>query len=152
MEAAQVAKATGHPVQVLWTREDDMQHDFYRPASYHRRSGAVDSNGKLAAWKHFQTSTSISAWWDPPARAKPEKSEFAAAGFIPYATPNYRIEYALAQSGVPRAWWRSVESSSSGFVVESFVDELAAAAGGDPLGFSLCFMGGARKGPAFFSQ
>jgi isoquinoline 1-oxidoreductase subunit beta len=149
-EAAQVAKAIGKPVQVLWTREDDMQHDFYRPASYHRLSGALDSHGKLAAWKHFQASTSIAAWWGP--KDKPENSEFAAATFIPYATPNFRVEYSLAESGVPRAWWRSVESSSSGFVVESFMDELAASAHVDPLEFHLRLMGEPRKIPDFNSK
>ncbi len=149
MEAAQVAKATGKPVMVLWTREDDMQHDFYRPASYHKMQGAVDAQGKLAAWKHFQSSTSIAAMWDKNGKEKPEASEFATAAFIPYETPNFRVEYALAQSGVPRAWWRSVEHSSSGFVVETFVDELAAAAGVDPLKFRLQLIGDARKIPDF---
>jgi isoquinoline 1-oxidoreductase beta subunit len=149
MEAAQVAKATGKPVQVLWTREDDMQHDFYRPASYHKMQGAVDAQGKLAAWKHFQSSTSIAAVWDKDGKDKPEASEFATAAFIPYETPNFRVEYALAHSGVPRAWWRSVEHSSSGFVVETFVDELAAAAGVDPLQFRLQLIGDARKIPDF---
>src|SRR6266436_2701358 len=149
MEAAQVAKATGKPVQVLWTREDDMQHDFYRPASYHKMQGAVDAQGKVAAWKHFQSSTSIAAVWDKDGKEKPEASEFATAAFIPYETPNFRVEYALADSGVPRAWWRSVEHSSSGFVVESFVDELAAAAGVDPLKFRMQLVGDARKIPDF---
>lgn len=149
MEAAQVAKATGKPVMVLWTREDDMQHDFYRPASYHRLTGGVDAQGKLAAWKHFQSSTSIAAVWEKDGKEKPEASEFATAAFIPYETPNFRVEYALAHSGVPRAWWRSVEHSSSGFVVESFVDELAAAAGVDPLEFRLRLIGDARKIPDF---
>jgi CO/xanthine dehydrogenase Mo-binding subunit len=149
MEAAQVAKATGKPVMVLWTREDDMQHDFYRPASYHHFQGAVDAKGNLAAWKHFQTSTSIDAMWSPKGMESPEKSEFATAAFIPYETPNFRVEYTLAQSGVPRAWWRSVEHSSSGFVVESFVDELAHAAGDDPLAFRLRLIGEDRKIPDF---
>jgi isoquinoline 1-oxidoreductase subunit beta len=149
MEAAQVAKVVGKPVMVLWTREDDMQHDFYRPASYHHMQGAVDADGNLAAWKHFQTSTSIAAMWEKDGAEKPEKSEFATAAFIPYQTKNYRIEYTLAKSGVPRAWWRSVEHSSSGFVVESFVDELAAAAGADPLQFRLRLIGGDRKIPDF---
>jgi len=149
MEAAQVAKATGKPVQILWTREDDMQHDFYRPASYHKMQGAVDAQGKVAAWKHFQSSTSIAAVWDKDGKDKPEASEFATAAFIPYETPNFRVEYALAHSGVPRAWWRSVEHSSSGFVVETFVDELAAAAGADPLQFRLQQIGEARKIPDF---
>jgi isoquinoline 1-oxidoreductase subunit beta len=149
MEAAQVAKATGKPVQVLWTREDDMQHDFYRPASYHKMQGAVDAQGRLTGWKHFQSSTSIAAVWDKNGKEKPEAGEFATAAFIPYATPNFRVEYALAHSGVPRAWWRSVEHSSSGFVVETFVDELASAAGADPLKFRLQLIGDARKIPDF---
>jgi isoquinoline 1-oxidoreductase beta subunit len=150
MEAAQVAKAIGNkPVMVLWTREDDLQHDFYRPASYHHMQGVVDEHGNLAAWKHFQTSTSIAAVWDKDGAEKPEASEFATAAFIPYQTKNYRIEYTLAKSGVPRAWWRSVEHSSSGFVVESFIDELAAAAGADPLEFRLRAIGDDRKIPDF---
>ena len=150
MEAAQVAaKTNGKPVMVLWTREDDMQHDFYRPASYHKFVGALDDKGNLLAWKHFQTSTSIQAMWRPDGEKTAEQSEFATATFIPYQTPNFRIEYTLAKSGVPRAWWRSVEHSSSGFVVESFVDELAAAAKEDPLAFRLKLIGGDRKIPDF---
>ena len=149
MEAAQISKVTGKPVMVLWTREDDMQHDFYRPASYHHFSGALDEKGGLSAWKHFQTSTSIEAMWNPKGQDNPEKSEFATAAFIPYQTPNYRVEYTLAQSGVPRAWWRSVEHSTSGFVVECFVDELATAAGADPLEFRLRLIGDDRKVPDF---
>jgi len=149
MEAAQIAKVTGKPVQVLWTREDDMQHDFYRPSSYHKMAGAVDAQGNLAAWKHFQTSTSIDAMWSKDGESHAENSEFATALFIPYATPNYRVEYTLAKSGVPRAWWRSVEHSTSGFIVECFVDELAAAAGADPYEFRLKLIGDDRKIPDF---
>ena len=145
MEAAQVAKAVGKPVMVLWTREDDMQHDFYRPASYHRMWGALDAQGNLAAWKHFQSSTSIAAMWRQNGTEQAENGEFGTAAFIPYKSANYRVEYTLAKSGVPRAWWRSVEHSTSGFVVESFVDELAAAAGVDPLEFRLRLMGDDRK-------
>ncbi|HEY6268688.1 MAG TPA: xanthine dehydrogenase family protein molybdopterin-binding subunit [Candidatus Acidoferrum sp.] len=149
MEAAQVAKVSGKPVMVFWTREDDMQHGFYRPASYHHFAGASDAKGNVAAWKHFQTSTSIDAMWSPKGQETPENSEFATAAFIPYTTPNYRVEYTLAKSSVPRAWWRSVEHSSSGFVVESFVDELAVAAGADPLEFRLRHIGDDRKIPDF---
>jgi len=152
MEAAQVAKAVGKPVMVLWTREDDMQHDFYRPASYHKMWGAVDAEGNVSAWKHFQSSTSIAAMWRPNGKEKPEQGEFGTAAFIPYVTPNYRVEYTLANSSVPRAWWRSVEHSSSGFVVECFVDELAAAAGKDPLDFRLRLIGDDRKIPDFTSS
>jgi isoquinoline 1-oxidoreductase beta subunit len=152
MEAAQVAKAAGKPVMVLWTREDDMQHDFYRPASYHKMQGTLDANGNLAAWKHFQTSTSIAAKWRQNGVEKPEQGEFGTGSTIPYLTPNIRIEYTLAESSVPRAWWRSVEHSTSGFVVESFIDELAAAAGQDPLAFRLRLIGAARKIPLFDAE
>jgi len=152
MEAAQVAKAAGKPAMVLWTREDDMQHDFYRPASYHKMQGALDGNGSLAAWKHFQTSTSIAAKWRENGAEKPEQGEFGTGSTIPYATPNIRIEYTLAESSVPRAWWRSVEHSTSGFVVESFIDELAVAAGQDPLAFRLKLIGGDRKMPLFDAE
>ena len=149
MEAAQVAKATGKPVMVLWTREDDMQHDFYRPASYHKLQGAVGADGKLAAWKHFQTSTSIAAMWDAKGEENAENSEFGTAVFIPYQTPNFRVEYTLAKSAVPRAWWRSVEHSTSGFVVECFVDEMATAAGVDPYEYRLHLIGDDREIPDF---
>jgi isoquinoline 1-oxidoreductase subunit beta len=149
MEAAQVAKAVGKPVMILWTREDDMQHDFYRPASYHKLQGALDANGNLAAWKHFQTSTSIAAKWSQKGADDSGLDEFGTGATVPYTTPNLRIEYTLAESSVPRAWWRSVEHSSSGFVMESFVDELAAAAGQDPLAFRMKLMGGDRKIPRF---
>ena len=150
MEAAQVAsKSAGKPVMVLWTREDDMQHGFYRPASYHKLQGALDANGNLTAWKHFQTSTSIAAKWSQKGAEDSGLGEFGTGATVPYTTPNLRIEYMLAESSVPRAWWRSVEHSSSGFVVESFIDELAAAAGQDPLAFRLKLIGGDRRIPQF---
>jgi isoquinoline 1-oxidoreductase beta subunit len=149
MEAAQVAKTAGKPVMVVWTREDDLQHDFYRPASYHQCQGAVDAAGNLAAWKHFQTSTSIAAKWREKGEENAEQGEFGTGATVPYSSPNIRIEYTLAHSSAPRAWWRSVEHSSSGFVVESFVDELAAAAGQDPLEFRLKLIGESRKIPQF---
>ena len=150
MEAAQVAaRAAGKPVMVLWTREDDMQHDFYRPASYHKLQGALDANGNLAAWKHFQTSTSIAAKWSEKGAEDSGLGEFGTGATVPYVTPNIRIEYTLAESSVPRAWWRSVEHSTSGFVMESFIDELAAAAGQDPLAFRLKLIGTDRKIPRF---
>jgi isoquinoline 1-oxidoreductase beta subunit len=149
MEAAQVAKTLGKPVMVLWTREDDMHHDFYRPASYHKCQGVVDAAGNLAAWKHFQTSTSIAAKWSEKGEEDNGQGEFGTGATVPYKSPNIRIAYTLAHSSAPRAWWRSVEHSSSGFVVESFVDELAAAAGQDPLEFRLKLIGDQGKIPQF---
>jgi isoquinoline 1-oxidoreductase beta subunit len=147
MEAAKVAKATGKPVMVLWTREDDMQHDFYRPASFHKLQGALDSEGNLAAWRHFQTSTSIAAKWSEKGADDPGMGEFGSDATIPYNTKNIRIEYTLAHSSAPRAWWRSVEHSSNAFAIESFVDELAHASGQDPLAFRLRLIGDSRKIP-----
>jgi isoquinoline 1-oxidoreductase subunit beta len=149
MEAAQASKASGKPVMVLWTREDDMQHDFYRPASYHKLQGALDNEGKLAAWKHFQTSTSIASKWSQKGADDPGLGEFGTGATVPYVTPNIRIEYTLAHSSATRAWWRSVEHSSSGFVMESFVDELAHSSGQDPLAFRLKLIGSGRKIPQF---
>jgi isoquinoline 1-oxidoreductase beta subunit len=132
-EAAQIAKVTGKPVQLLWTREDDMTHDFYRPASCHRLQGALDAKGRPTAWFHTLASTSIRGFWDP--KAPPEEQEVGGAKEMPYAIPNVRLEFNPVASAVPRAWWRSVENSFNGFVVESFIDELAAAAGQDPVQF-----------------
>jgi isoquinoline 1-oxidoreductase subunit beta len=143
MEAAQIGKHLGKPVQLVWSREDDMTHDFYRPASYHRVTGALDSKGNIVAWRHRNTSTSISQYWGD--KAKPESAELGSSIQNPYATENYKLEYLPADSGVPRAWWRSVEASQIGFVMESFIDELAHAAGADPYEFRIQKLGPARK-------
>jgi isoquinoline 1-oxidoreductase beta subunit len=132
-EAAQIAKVTGKPVQLVWTREDDMTHDFYRPASCHHMRGAIDASGRPTAWFHTLASTSIRGFWD--AKADPGSQEIGGAEQMPYAIPNVRLEYNPVASSVPRAWWRSVENSFNGFAVESFIDELAAAASQDPVEF-----------------
>jgi isoquinoline 1-oxidoreductase beta subunit len=134
-EAAQIAKVVGKPVQLVWTREDDMTHDFYRPAACHQMRGAVDHEGHPVAWSHTLASTSIGAFWDPPDKQAPEKSEIGGAEQMPYAIPHVRLEYNLTASSVPPMWWRSVEHSFNGFAVECFIDELAAAAGKDPVEF-----------------
>jgi isoquinoline 1-oxidoreductase subunit beta len=139
MEAAQIAKRVPKPVQLVWSREDDMTHDYYRPASYHRVTGVVDAEGNIQAWRHKSTSTSINEVWSKD--APPESSELGCFFQNPYLTKNYRLEYLPAKSGVPRAWWRSVEASVIGFVMESYVDELAHAAGMDPLEFRLKNLG-----------
>jgi isoquinoline 1-oxidoreductase beta subunit len=132
-EATQIAKVVGQPVQLVWSREDDMTHDFYRPATCHRMRGAVRADGRPLAWFHTLASTSIQGYWDP--KAAPEGDEVGGAEQMPYAIPNVRLEFNPVASAVPRAWWRSVENSFNGFVVESFIDELAAAAGQDPMQF-----------------
>lgn len=141
-EAAQIAKRVGKPLQLVWSREDDMTHDFYRPASYHRMSGAIAPDGGIAAWRHKYSSTPISEWFNP--KAAPESSELGCTTQPPYLAKSYKLEYLPAASAVPRAWWRSVEASVVGFVMESFVDELAHAAGADPYEFRIRQLGDAR--------
>lgn len=132
-EVAQIAKKVDQPVQLVWSREDDMMHDFYRPAACHVMRGAVDASGKPLLWSHNMSSTSIAAFWNSPDAA--EQSEVGGAEQMPYAIPNVRLEYAPVASAVPPLWWRSVEHSFNGFAVECFIDELAAAAGKDAVEF-----------------
>ena len=132
-EAAQIAKVVGKPVQLVWSREDDMTHDFYRPAACHRMRGAVNQAGHPLLWSHTITSTSIGAFWGSP--DKLEESEVGGAKQMPYTIRNVRLEYSAVPSSVPPLWWRSVEHSFNGFAVECFIDELAAAAGRDPVEF-----------------
>lgn len=133
-EAAQIAKRINQPVQLVWTREDDMTHDFYRPACCHRFRGAINPQGRPVAWSHTIASTSINGFWHPE-QNKPEDSEIGGAQQMPYAIPNVRLEYNPVATAVPVAWWRSVENSFNGFAVESFIDELAAEAKQDPVQF-----------------
>lgn len=144
-EAAFASHRAAAPVQVVWTREDDIQHDFYRPAHYQALSAALEANGNIAAWRHRIVSTSIRAYWDPPDRVKPEGQEVSGATEMPYLCPNVRVEYANPPSHVPVMWWRSVEYSVNAFTVESFIDELAAAAKQDPVAYRLRLLDPPRK-------
>jgi isoquinoline 1-oxidoreductase beta subunit len=144
-EAAQVSKAVGAPVQVVWTRDDDIQHGFYRPMGRHRMAAGLDEKGRALAWHHRISSTSIDAFWAEPGKAKPEASEVGGSVNLGYAIPNLRVEYAQARSAVPVMWWRSVEHSMTGFVNECFLDELAHLAGQDPLKFRLALLAEPRK-------
>jgi len=139
-EAWQISKAAGKPVKLTWTREDDMQHDFYRPLSYHRLRAALGPDGRPVAWTHRIVSTSIREVFDPPERLKDPaavaRQEHGGSEIL-YSIPKLRVDFAPLPSCVPRAWWRSVSASFNGFAVESFIDELAHAAGRNPLDFRL---------------
>lgn len=132
-EAAQIVRRVSSPVQLVWTREDDMTHDFYRPTGMRRMRGAVDSQGNVVAWSDYLVDTAIGAYWSEPGKWKPSGDELP--GDLIYPVPNIRTSFSLAESGVPRAWWRSVGHSFNGFAVESFIDELAHAAKQDPYQF-----------------
>ena len=150
-EAWQVAKEMKKPVQLLWTREDDMQHDFYRPYSYHRLSGGLDAQNHIVAWSHRVVSTPIRAVFDPPEKLNDPKhvasQELSGADVLPYAVSNFRLDYAPVHSAVPRAWWRSVAHSFNVFATECFVDELARAARRDPYEFRMNLLREDRKLP-----
>ncbi|MGA9406395.1 MAG: molybdopterin cofactor-binding domain-containing protein, partial [Bacteroidota bacterium] len=136
MIAVHTSKAVSAPVKVVWTREDDMQHDWYRPTSLHHVSAGLDEEGRLIAFKHRLTAPSISGQRSPE-RIKNGLDHGALEGTIDleYDIPNSRIEYVMANTAIPIGPWRSVYASQNVFVVESFIDELASAAGKDPLEF-----------------
>jgi isoquinoline 1-oxidoreductase beta subunit len=140
-EAVQISKALGAPVKVVWSREDDMQHGPYRPASYHRLSGALDAEGNLIAWRHRIVAPSITGQrWPDRVLDGLDRSAVNGADNLPYGVPNLRVEYVMANTAVPTSWWRSVYNSQNGYVNECFLDELAAAAKKDPYEFRLALL------------
>ncbi len=145
VEAAQISREVGAPVQVVWTREDDIRHDYYRPASYHAVSAGLDDHGNLIAWKHHAASPSIGVFFRGSGISAGAAAEVNGYDFPAYAVPNFRVEFSRADSGVPVGYWRSVENSGNGFVLSSFLDEAAAAAGRDPVEFLLAMLGPPRK-------
>jgi isoquinoline 1-oxidoreductase beta subunit len=140
--AVQIAKHVDGPVKVVWTREEDIQHDMYRPYWFDRLSAGLDRKGMPVAWTHRFAGSSVIARYLPPAFKNgidPDSVEGAID--LPYALPNFRVEYLRVEPpGIPTAFWRSVGPSHTVFVIESFVDELAAAAKQDPLTYRLALL------------
>jgi isoquinoline 1-oxidoreductase beta subunit len=138
VEAAEVSRAVKAPVQVLWTREDDLRHDLFRPAGRNELRGGVDTAGRLVAWHHRVRSPSIARQiFGTPRRRGDEPDVLEAAIDFPYRADAVRIDAAIPEVGVRLGWWRSVYASQNAFPEECFLDELAAAAGKDPLAFRL---------------
>jgi isoquinoline 1-oxidoreductase beta subunit len=135
-EAVELSKAIGAPVQVTWSREDDMQHDFYRPAVYCKLIGGLDSNGSLLAWKSRIVSPSIMSRFFPGSvKNGLDETSVEGQATSKYAIPNFLVEYVLTETGVPVGFWRSVGNSQNGYITECFIEELAHAAGKDPFEF-----------------
>jgi len=134
--AVRIAQKVDGPVKVMYTREQDMTHDVYRPA-YHHRLAATLSNGKVGAWRHKVSGSSILARWLPPAFQKGIDGDAVdGAADVVYDFPNLHVEYVRAEPpGVPTGFWRGVGPNSNWFAIESFVDELAKQAGKDPVEF-----------------
>jgi isoquinoline 1-oxidoreductase beta subunit len=137
LDALAVSKQIGAPVKVVWSREDDMQHDWYRPASLHLLAGGVDAKGQLVAWMHRVVAPSIGGQRGWVKEGALDEDALECAVKTPYAVPNVLVEYVMANTGVPAGWWRSVYSSQNALATECFMDELAAAAKRDPLEFRL---------------
>ena len=142
VRAVEIAKHVDGPVKVVWTREEDIQHDMYRPTFFDRLSAGLDEKGAPVAWKHRFAGSSIIARWAPPLfnnGLDPDTTEGAID--LAYALPSLHVEYARVEPpGIPTAFWRSVGPSHNVFVTESFMDELAAAAKQDPVAYRLALL------------
>ena len=135
IRAVEIAKQVASPVKVVWTREEDIQHDMYRPYWFDRISVGLNKTGKPVAWNNRFAGSSVIARWLPPAFNKgldPDTTEGAIE--LVYDIPNFHVEYVQVEPpGIPTAFWRSVGPSHNVFVTESVIDELAAAAKQDPV-------------------
>jgi isoquinoline 1-oxidoreductase beta subunit len=147
VDAVLVSKETGRPVKVVWTREEDIKYDAFRAAMSHRIAGGIDGQGRLTGWSHKVVSGSIMKDIDPAGiqGGVDFMSLFGLADFpdspnnnrIMYDIPNLYIEFLLSDLPIPVSPWRSIQNGPNAFVIESFIDELAHAAGKDPLEFRL---------------
>ncbi|MHB8722596.1 MAG: xanthine dehydrogenase family protein molybdopterin-binding subunit [Steroidobacteraceae bacterium] len=134
--AVEASKAVGVPVKVIWTREDDMTHDTYRPPAYEEVGGGVDAAGKVIAWKLHITSPSITERMFPPVKGVDDSVIEAAVNNL-YDVPNLAVSYSRQEIGIDVGYMRSVSHAPNCFVIESFMDELAAAAGMNPYDFRM---------------
>jgi isoquinoline 1-oxidoreductase beta subunit len=135
-KAVLIAKQVDGPVKVVWTREEDIQHDIYRPVYLDRLSASV-ANGRITAWKHRITGSSIIARWLPPAFQKGiDIDAIDSAADTPYDIANLRVEYVRDEPpAVPTGFWRGVGPNNNVFAIESFIDELARKVNKDPVAF-----------------
>ncbi len=136
-QAGRIARRLGYPVKLIWTREEDISHDLFRPYYYDRLSAGLDANGRIVGWTHKTGGSSVMARWAPEGMKgalDPDAVEGAAE--TPYDLPAVKVEYVRHEHpGVTTAWWRGVGPTHNVFVVESFMDECAAAAGQDPVAY-----------------
>src|SRR5580658_5789929 len=132
-EAVEVSKAIGAPVKVTWSREDDMQHDNYRTASYSRFEAGLDADGWPVAWTNRVVSPSITNTSGQPPRNGIDRTSTEGSHDMGYGIPNKLVDYHWTEVGIPVTYWRAVGYTQNTFFVESFMDELAAAGGKDPV-------------------
>jgi len=132
-EAVEVSKAVGAPVKLTWTREDDMHHDNYRPASYSKFEAGLDTNGFPVAWTNRIVSPSITNSNGQPPRNGIDRTSTEGAHDMGYGIQNKLVDYHWTEVGVPVTYWRAVGYTQNTFFVESFMDEVAHAGGSDPI-------------------
>jgi isoquinoline 1-oxidoreductase subunit beta len=138
VQAVLIAKNFDRPVKIVWTREEDIQHDYYRPYYYDRISGGLDKNGKIVAWTHRLVGSSVVARYAPVLIKADKIDPDAMDGVrqLPYDLRNVMVDYVAKEPpGVPTGFWRGVSVTHNIFVMEGFMDELAHAAGHDPVEF-----------------
>ncbi len=145
VEAALISREAGAPVQVVWTREDDIRHDFYRPAACHAFQAGLDARGNLLSWRHRASSPSIETFYNGTGISPQNAAQVDSLDFPALFIPNFRLEFAVAESGMPLGYWRSVDASGNQFALSTFFDEAAHAAGRDPVEFLLATLGPSRK-------
>ena len=137
-QAVAIARQVEGPVKIVWSREEDIQHDVYRPYYYDRFTAGLDAQNKLIAYHHRVTASSILARWAPPAFVDGLDADAVdgAAKQMPYGIPNILVDYVRDEPpGLTTGWWRGVGPTHNIFVVESFIDELAAETKTDPVEF-----------------
>ena len=140
-ESVEIANIVKKPIKLTWSREEDMQNDYYRPASLHVMKGAFDQKKNLTVWKHRITAPSILfsqlVTIPFPFKEKLDLISTEGAKHIPYQIPNMQVDYQMTKTDIPLGFWRSVYSSQNAFANECFMDELAEKAGKDPINFRL---------------
>ncbi|HSG58525.1 MAG TPA: molybdopterin cofactor-binding domain-containing protein [Woeseiaceae bacterium] len=144
-EAAMISKQTGWPIQLVWSREDDVRNDYYRPGGLHELRAGVDSDGKLTAWT--QRLASGSKYYRRPNMPDEDlwKPELYPDDFPRRFVDNFRLEYFHNAIGLPRGSWRAPAHTANAFVIQSFLDELAEEIGRDPLQLRLDLLGEERE-------
>jgi isoquinoline 1-oxidoreductase subunit beta len=142
VQAVQISKAVGKPVKLLWTREDDMTHDFYRPVSLNTLSAGLDANGMPVGMKFRLTSPSVTARLFAAVVKDGIDPFMTEAAVTPYNIPNITVDSAIHDAGVRVGYWRSVSHALNAFANESFTDEMAIAGGKDPLEYRMALLTG----------
>lgn len=135
LRTIEVAKQVQAPVKLVWSREEDLQHDLYRPFYHDAIEAGVDAEGKPVAWTHKITGSSIMARLYPAYFKGVDADAVDGSVKTPYNLPAQRVEFIRHESAMPTSWWRGVGGARSAFVIESFIDELAHAAGADPIAY-----------------